>query len=104
MSRPLCHFLPAACAAISLGFTACVGTVYDPMYSNRNTHYKPPAAKKEASAEAILEATTPPQPGGAGMPVDSSSALPPPADIPGLSPAGDAAGGAMTPPPLPPAN
>jgi len=88
MSRPLRLFLPAACAALSLGFTACVGTVYDRMYSNQKTHYKPPAEKKDVSAEDVLGALDAKKPGGA-MPVDSGTALPPPpaADIPGLAPA-----------------
>ena len=85
MSRPSRLFLPAACAALSLGFSACVGTVYDRMYSNKKTHYKPPTDKKEASAEELFGAVDPAAPGG--LP-DPGAALPPPgAEIPGLPPA-----------------
>src|SRR5687768_7871271 len=35
MSRPIRLFLPAACALLSLGLSACVGTLYDRMYSNK---------------------------------------------------------------------
>ena len=102
MSRPFRIFLPVACAALSLGFTACVGTVYDRMYSNNKTHYKPPTAKKDVSAEDVLGALDAKKPGAAEMPVDSGVALPPPnADIPGLpAPMGDPAAPAT--PPLPP--
>jgi hypothetical protein len=103
MSRPFRLLLPAACAALSLGFNACVGTVYDRMYSNKTTYYKPPAEKKEASAEDILGAVDSTNLGG-GVPADPGAALPPPgADIPGLPPAmPDAAAPApaMAPPPL----
>lgn len=101
MSRPFCLFLPAACAALSLGFTACVGTVYDRMYSNKKTHYKAPAEKKEASAEDLLGTVDKADP-NAAPPVDPGAALPPPgAEIPGLPPAAPEAA-PMVPPPLPP--
>lgn len=106
MSRPLRFLLPATCAALSLGFSACVGTVYDRMYSNRVTHYTPPPEKKEASAADVLNALDSKK---AGMPADAGApgGLPPAdAGIPGLAPApGEAAvpGGApMAPPPVPP--
>jgi len=97
---------------LSLGLTACVGTIYDRMYSYNNTHFKPLAEKKEASAADVLKQLeqnkkTPPdglppadgvpglQPPGTGMP----DAAPPggmPA-IPGLPGAAPSA-----PPPVPP--
>jgi hypothetical protein len=103
MSRPSRLLLPAACAFLSLGFSACVGTVYDRMYSNKKTHFKAPAEKKEASAEDILGAvgnspTVPTSPDGL-PPADAGGALPPPpGDIPGLPPATPDA--SMAPPPL----
>ena len=107
MSRPLSHFLPVACATVSLGFTACVGTIYDRTYTNKKTYFKPPPEKKEVSAEAILSQVDS-KPGAApatdpaGLPPADAGAgavpgLPPPAaagDIPGLPPASP-----MAPPP-----
>jgi hypothetical protein len=92
MSRPFRFFLPVACTTLSLGFTACVGTVYDRMYSNEKSHFKPPAEKKDVSAQDILGALDNKKAPG-GLPVDSGNALPPPAapEIPGLPAApGDA--------------
>ncbi len=88
MSRPIRLFFPIACAVLSLGLNACVGTVYDRMYSNKKTHFKPPAENKEASAEDILknvEGNKPPVDGS--MPVDALAVPPPAGDIPGLPPA-----------------
>lgn len=104
MSRPSRLLLPVACAIFSLGFSACVGTIYDRMYSNQKTHFKAPAEKKEASAEDILGAVdTTRNPAGApgGLPVAEPGAElpPPPADIPGLPPAMPAEP-APAPPPL----
>ena len=105
MSRPFRQLLPAACALVSLGFCACVGTVYDRMYSNKNSHFRAPEQQKEASAEDILGAvdTTRPAtldaPAPDGLPpADPAAALLPPGDIPGLPPAEGAA--PMVPPPL----
>lgn len=110
MSRPIRLFLPTACAVLSLGFTACVGTVYDRMYSNKKTYFKPPAEKKEASAEDILKDVGGAQPSlDAGAPAPGADALgvpPAPAgDIPGLPPAmpdaaAPAPAPAVPPPPL----
>lgn len=107
MSRTLRQFLPLVFAAVSLCFSACVGTIYDRMYSNRKTYYKAPVedVKNEASAEAILsqvDATTPP---GGAMPAGEAPAGLPPAggEIPGLPPAPGAEPAApMTPPAVPP--
>ena len=85
-----------------MGFSACVGTVYDRMYSNKVTHYKPPQDKKEVSAADLLaeiearKALENPGGAGAGMPA-------PDAGIPGLGPApGDPSAPApMAPPPVP---
>jgi hypothetical protein len=108
MSRPLRFLLPATCAALSLGFSACVGTVYDRMYSNRVTHYKPPQDKKEASAADLL-AEAEARKVISDMPAEAApGAIPADAGIPGLAPPpGDAAmpapGAApMAPPPIPP--
>ena len=105
MSRPFRHFLPAACAAISLSFSACVGTLYDPMYSYRNTHYRKPPERKEASAADVLKSLESNK--RDGLPPEG---LPPaPAEVPGLPPAmGDPAVPAIpglppaAPPPVPP--
>ncbi len=108
MSRPSRLFLPVVCAIFSLGFTACVGTVYDRMYSNKKTHFKAPEERKEASADDLLgSADSTATPAGApdGLPpADPGAALPPPpaGDIPGLPPVMPADGGAaapMAPPP-----
>lgn len=88
MSRPIRLLLPTACAVLSFGLNACVGTVYDRMYSNKKTYFKPPAEKKEASAEDILKNVEGVKPPADSMPVDAGLAVPPPAgDIPGLPPA-----------------
>lgn len=105
MSRPLRFFLPVTCAALSLGFSACVGTIYDRMYSNRVTHYKPPQEKKEASAADLL-AEAEARKAINNMPAEAAPGAPA-ADggIPGLTPPpGDAAMPAapMAPPPVPP--
>jgi hypothetical protein len=79
------------------------------MYTNKKSYYKPPAAKKEASAEDVMTALDSTKPTGE-QPVDSGLAVPPPGgEIPGLPPAPgelpppapDAA--PMTPPPAAPA-
>jgi hypothetical protein len=110
MSRPFRLLLPLASAVLALGFSACVGTVYDRMYSYEKTHYKAPQQAKEASAADILGAvdssapTTPPAGAPEGLPpADPAGALPPPAgDIPGLPPAmpADPTAAPMVPPPL----
>lgn len=108
MSRPLRFLLPAACAVLSLGFAACVGTIYDRTYSNKVTHYKPPQEKKEASAADLLaESEARKALGNAPADASAPGAMPADAGIPGLAPPpGDAAmpGGAapMAPPPVPP--
>ena len=108
MSRPFRFLLPGLCATLSLGFTACVGTVYDRMYSYNNTHFRPPPEKKEASAADVLNSLeekkrapgsdTPPAmpdavPGLPGAPDPAAPAGGMPA-IPGLPPS--------APPPVPP--
>ena len=87
-----------------MGFSACIGTPYDRMYSNRVTHYKPPQEKKESAADLLRETEAK----KTGMPAEAAPGMPA-ADpgIPGLGPApADAAmpGGAppMAPPPVPP--
>jgi len=107
MSRPFRFLLPGLCATLSLGFTACVGTVYDRMYSYNNTHFRPPPEKKEASAADVLNsleekkkapgADTPPAmpdavPGLPGAPDPAAPGGMP--AIPGLPPS--------APPPVPP--
>ncbi|MEI9896839.1 MAG: hypothetical protein WDN28_24040 [Chthoniobacter sp.] len=56
MSRPFHFVLPAVFLAGALGFSGCVGTLYDETYSYHKNHFKPPQEnmKGEASAEAIL--------------------------------------------------
>jgi hypothetical protein len=86
MSRPFRFLLSAVMLTGALGFTGCVGTIYDPMYSNRNTHFKAPEERTrgEASAESILGAVDSHKTGGAGA---DAGGLPPAAgspDIPGL--------------------
>ncbi len=107
MSRPSRLLLPAACAFLSLGFPACVGTIYDRTYSNKKSYFKAPAEQKEASAEDILGAVAPTMPTTAspdGLPPADmpAEALPPPGDIPGLPPAmpADPAAAPMGLPPL----
>jgi hypothetical protein len=106
MSRPNRLLFPVACAALSLGFSACVGTIYDRMYSNKKTYFKAPAEKKEASASELLgdvDKNKTPAPEGL-MPEAAPGLAPPPGgDIPGLPPAMPAEPGAAAPPPaLPP--
>lgn len=83
MSRPLRFLLPAILLASTLGFSGCVGTIYDPMYSNRKTHFKAPEEKheKEQSAESILGAIDRNHPAATGT---DAAGLPPAGDIPGL--------------------
>ncbi len=102
MSRPFRLVLPAVCAATSLGFTACVGTIYDKTYSYNNTHFKAPADKKEASAADVLKSLEGNKKGGA-----APDGLPAPDAIPGLpgavpDPAAPAPGGMPAIPGLPP--
>jgi hypothetical protein len=103
MSRPLRFLVPAVLAASTLGLSGCVGTIYDPMYSNRKNYFRPPEEKheKEASAESILGALDKKAPAGAA----DATGLPPAGDIPGLPPAGmpDAGGAAAPAPAAPPA-
>lgn len=106
MSRPIRLLFPVACAALSFGFSACVGTIYDRMYSNKKTYFKAPAEKKEDSAADILGAidkNKTPSPEGL-MPEAAPGLAPAPGgDIPGLAPApADAAMPAVPPPALPP--
>ena len=82
MSRPLSFVLPVACAVISLSFTACVGTLYDRMYSNKKSHYRPPPAKKEVSAEDVLKSLESKKKAGE-VPADAGLPMVP-GDIPGL--------------------
>jgi hypothetical protein len=106
MFRPFRTFLPALLAVVSFSFTACVGTVYDRMYSNRKNYFKAPAEnKKEASAESILGAVDATK-GGAAPGEGAAPGLPAPGgDIPGLpapeAPA-DPAAAPMAPPVVPP--
>lgn len=85
MSRPFRFLLSALMLAGALGFTGCVGTIYDPMYSNRKTHFKAPEerAKGEASAESILGSLEGRKTEGAGA---DAGGLPPAGgpEIPGL--------------------
>jgi hypothetical protein len=101
MSRPLRFVLPAVLVASTLSFTGCVGTIYDQTYSYKKNHFKAPEEKheKEASAESILGAIDKKNPAGGA----DSNALPP-AEVPGLAPAGlpDAGGAAPAPAALPP--
>ena len=102
MSRPLRFLVPAVLVASTLGLSGCVGTIYDPLYSNRKTHFKPPEERheKEASAESILGALEKKNPAGS----PDATGLPPAGDIPGLPPAGmPDAGGAAPAPAAPPA-
>ena len=96
MSRPFRLVLPAACAALSFAFSAC-GTLYDDMYSYKKNYFKPPAAKKEASAEDILGAVDANKPAPSGLPVDSSAALPAPSTDMSSLPTDSAAAGAAPP-------
>lgn len=110
MSRPFRPLLPAVLVALSVSFSACVGTIYDRTYSNRKNYFKKPVEKKEVSAEAILgavDANTPP----ANPDAAAAGALQPGADIPGLPPAGmpavpglDALPPPAAPPAVPPPN
>jgi hypothetical protein len=111
MSRPIRLLLPTACVVLSFGLNACVGTLYDRMYSNKKTYFKPPEEKKEASAEDILKNVEGAQPtaADAALPPDAGLAVPPaPGDIPGLppampdpaAPAAPPAAPAVPPPPL----
>ncbi|MEP6670656.1 MAG: hypothetical protein ABJF10_15975 [Chthoniobacter sp.] len=100
MSRPLHFLLSAVFLAGALGFSGCVGTMYDETYSYHKNHFKPPQEipKGEASAEAILGSLDKkPAPGA------DAGGLPAAGDIPGLPPAGlpDPAAPAI-PPPAPP--
>jgi len=105
MSRPFRFVLTAVFLAVAPGFSGCVATIYDPMYSNRNIHYKVPEDKKEVSAEAILGVLDKKAPANG-----ADAAVPggPPAggEVPGLPPAGlpDAGGipAPAAPPPAPP--
>ncbi len=104
MSRPLRLLFPATCAVISLLCSGC-GTVYDRMYSNKKTYFKPPK-EKEVSADAIMkdvDKSSTPQ-NNAALPDAGVPGLPPAGagDIPGLPPAGDAGMAPMTPAVPPP--
>ena len=99
MSRPLHFLLSAVFLAGALGFSGCVGTLYDETYSYHKNHFKPPQEnQKEASAEAILGSLEK-KPAGSGA---DSGGLPPAGDIPGLPPAGLPDPGAPAAPALPP--
>jgi hypothetical protein len=108
MFRSLRQFLPVVLAILSLSFAACVGTIYDRMYSNKKTYYKPPVEREkgEVSAEAILGEVDATKPAEGAMPgLDAPAGLPPAGgEIPGLPPAPGADPGAapMTPPAVPP--
>ena len=109
MSRPFRFVLPAVFLAGALGFSGCVGTIYDPMYSNRNLHYKVPEDKREVSAETILGALDKKAPANgadAAVPGGPPAAgevpgLPPPAGLPdaGGIPAPAAPAAPAAPPP-----
>jgi hypothetical protein len=110
MFSSLRQLLPAFLAVFSFSFAACVGTVYDRMYSNKKTYYKAPVevAKSEVSAEAILGTVETTAPAGGMMPAGDAAApagLPPAGgEIPGLppAPAADPGMAPMTPPAVPP--
>ena len=102
MSRPFRFLLPGLCATLSLGFTACVGTVYDRMYSYNNTHFRPPPEKKEASAADVLNSLDAKKKApGADTPPAMPDAVP---GLPGglPDPAAPAPGGVPAIPGLPP--
>ncbi len=101
MSRPFRFLFPAIFIASALSFAGCVGTIYDKTYSYKKTYFRSDIEdKKEASTETILGALDT-KPAGA----DEATTLPP-ADVPGLPPAGlpapDAAGAVPGLPAVPP--
>jgi len=83
MSRPFSPLFSVVFLASALGFSGCVGTIYDRTYSYKRNYFKPPEEKKEVSAESILGALDKKDTGAA----DAAAAAPPP-DVPGLPPAG----------------
>jgi hypothetical protein len=105
MSRPIRLLFPAACAALTFGFSACVGTIYDRTYSNKKSYFKAPAEKKEESAASILGAmdkNKTPSPEGLTPEAAPPGLAPAPGgEIPGLPPA-PAEPGMAPPPALPP--
>jgi hypothetical protein len=87
MSRPFRLVLPVVFLTGALGFTGCVGTIYDNTYSYNKNHFKPPEDKGDVSAQSILGALEKkgPAPGAdAGLP----GGPPPGGEVPGLPPAG----------------
>jgi hypothetical protein len=98
MSRPFCLVLPVVFLAGALGFTGCVGTIYDNTYSYNKNHFKPPEDKTDVSAQSILGAL---EKKGAAPTADAGlpGGPPPAGEVPGLPPAGlpDAAGGIPAP-------
>lgn len=100
MSRPLRLLFPAVLVASTLGFTGCVGTIYDQTYSYHKNHFKPPEEKRtaDASAESILGALD------KKAPATDAAGLPPAGDIPGLPAPGVPDPGAAPAPATPPPN
>jgi len=115
MSRPFRTLFTLSLAASFLGLAGC-GTIYTPMYSNANLHYKAPVTttdkngKPVKSADEIMkESDEQAQKNAAQQNADSGvvgggalmppAATPPAADaIPGMTPA------PATPPPAAPPN
>jgi len=104
MSRPFSTFFTLSLAVSALGFAGC-STIYRPMYTNANLHYKAPAAstdtsgKPQKSAAEILKESDAAAKRAAEQNADANSvigggalmppaATPPPADsaIPGMTP------------------
>lgn len=113
MSRPHHRFLLPVLYVLPLAFSACVGTIYDRTYSNKVTHYKAPADKKEVSADALLSALDKGRPSDSsapsGLPAANSDlplTPPVPGDANATSPMSPSAGTPSAPaiPGLPPAN
>jgi hypothetical protein len=94
MFRPFRFVLPVVLAAGALGFSGCIGTMYDDMYSYKKNRFKPPQEKHEA--DSYLSALD--KPAGAATDAAVPGGLPPAGDIPGLPPAGAPDAGA---PPAP---
>lgn len=103
MSRPFCLILPALLLAVSLCFTACVGTLYDRTYSNKKNYFKAPVAKREASAETILQAVDANTKPSGAPDANAPGGLQPGGDIPGLPAAGMPAVPGLDAPPAAPA-
>jgi hypothetical protein len=103
MSRPFRLVLPTVFLAAACGLSGCVGTIYDPMYSNRKNHFKAPEEKGGASAESILGALDKTKTPGAGAEAAIPGGPPPAGEVPGLPPAGGLPEAGAAPAPAAPA-